>query len=301
MNNPSTFNPELFAHEPGRAYRWQVFPRVTVATITFNRLAHTKVFLASLYQKTQTPFELLILDNDSQDGSREYLREFAAKTSNVRLIENPKNVGLGRGLMQIRDEVDGDLLAFFDNDIEILSAYWIVHLQKAYHAWRLHRGDRPVSFGLRMVNQEEYGFRSASRMEVLSIPSSQNDLPRTSYAKFGKDDPEPSRRLEEEVVLGWTEHLCGGAWSCPVPLYKQIAWERLYPKFLGGEDGFYTAECKRLGADVAYIENGPIVRHNDWPYTEDKIKLYERLTQTRAVFDWHYFVQKVRRLFGRRG
>ncbi|MEO6593931.1 MAG: glycosyltransferase [Planctomycetota bacterium] len=301
MNNPSTFNPELFAYEPGRAYRWEPFPRVTVATITFNRLSHTKVFLASLYQKTQTPFSLLILDNDSQDGSREFLREFAAKTSNVRLIENGKNVGLGRGLMQIRDEVEGDLLAFFDNDIEILSTYWIVHLQKAYHAWRLARGDRPVSFGLRMINQEEYGFRSASRMEMLPIPAAQNELPRTSFAKFGKDDPDAARRLEEEVVLGWTEHLCGGAWSCPVPLYKQVEWERLYPKYLGGEDGFYTAECKRLGAPVAYIENGPIVRHNDWPYTEDKIKLYERLTQTRAVSDWPYVMQKLRRVFGGRG
>ena len=102
-------------------------------------------------------------------------------------------------------------------------------------------------------------------------------------------------------MLGWTEHLCGGAWSCPVPLYKQIEWERLYPKYLGGEDGFYTAECKRLGAGVAYIENGPIVRHNDWPYTEDKIKLYERLTQTRAVFDWPYMKQKLKRIFGLRG
>lgn len=301
MNDASTFNPELFACEPGRVYRWQPFPRTTVATITFNRLAHTKAFLTSLYRTTQMPFELLILDNDSQDGSREFLREFAATTSNVRLIENRKNVGLGRGLLQIRDAVDGDLLVFFDNDIEILSSYWLVHVQKAYHAWRLAQPGRPVSLGLRMINQEEYGFRWARSMRTLPIPAAHNELPRTSYAKFGKDDPDPARRLEEEVVLGVTDHLCGGAWSCPVPLYKQVEWERLYPKFLGGEDGFYTAELARLGAEVAYIENGPIVRHNDWPYTEDKIALYRRLTRTRAVLDWAYVKQKLRHLFGRRG
>jgi GT2 family glycosyltransferase len=300
MNDASTFNPQLFAYEAGRRYRWEPFPLVTVATITFNRLAHTKTFLASLYQKTQTPFELVILDNDSEDGSREYLREFAAKTANVRLIENRQNVGLGRGLLQIRDAVGGDLLVFFDNDIEILSTYWIVHVQKAYHAWRLARGERPVSLGLRMLNQEEYGFRCASRMETFAIPAVDNELPRTSFAKYGKDDPDPARRLEEEVVLGWTDHLCGGAWSCPVPLYKKVEWERLYPKFLGGEDGFYTAECARLGAEVAYIENGPIVRHNDWPYTQDKIELYQRLTRTRAVFDWPYVKQKLGSLFRRR-
>ena len=299
MNDASTFNPALFAYEPGRRYRWEPYPRVTVATMTFNRLSHTRTFLTSLYQKTQTPFDLVVLDNDSQDGSREFLREFAAKTSNVRLIENRKNVGLGRGLLQIRDAVDGDLLVFFDNDIELLSTYWIVHLQKAYHAWRLARGDRPVSLGLRMLNQEEYGFRCAERRETFAIPAAANELPRTSFAKFGKDDPDPARRLEEEVVIGFTDHLCGGAWSCPVPLYKQVEWEKLYPKYLGGEDGFYTAECRRLGAAVGYVENGPIVRHNDWPYTPDKIALYERLTRTRAVFDWAYVKQRLAAVFRR--
>ncbi len=300
MNNASTFNPQLFAYEAGRRYCWEPFPRVTVATITFNRLAHTQTFLASLYRKTQTPFDLLILDNDSHDGSREWLRDFAAKTANVRLVENRKNVGLGRGLLQIRDEVDGDLLAYFDNDIEILSTYWIVHLQKAYCAWRLAHREQPIALGLRMLNQEEYGFRNAQRIQVLPLSAANNELPRTSFAKWSKDDPDPAHRLEEEVVLGFTDHLCGGAWSCAVPLYKQVQWEKLYPKYLGGEDGFFTAECRRLGAEVAYIENGPIVRHNDWPYTEDKIALYQRLTQTRAVFDWPYVKQKLGSMFGRR-
>jgi GT2 family glycosyltransferase len=300
MNDEKSFNPELFQYEPSRSYRWQVFPRVTVATMTFNRIAHTRKFLESLYLRTHVPFELLVLDNASEDGTRELLRELEQERSNVRLILNSKNVGLGRGLLQIRDAVDSDLLVFFDNDIEILSNYWLVHVQKAYHAYRLAHGDLRVSLGLRMINQEEYGFRFASRREVLPIPAAQNDLPRTSYAKHSKDDPDLSRRLDEEVVLGWTEHLCGGAWSCPVPIYQQIEWERHYPKFLGGEDGFYTAECARAGAAVAIIENGPIVRHNDWPYTPEKIELYRRLTRERAVLDWTLVKQKLRRLLGGR-
>ncbi|MBK9385247.1 MAG: glycosyltransferase family 2 protein [Planctomycetes bacterium] len=301
MNDEKTFNPQLFEYEPARSYRWQVFPRVTVATMTFNRLAHTRKFLESLYLRTHVPFELLVLDNASEDGTREHLRELEQSRSNVRLILNAKNVGLGRGLLQIRDAVDSDLLVFFDNDIEILSNYWLVHLQKAYHAYRLAHADLRVSLGLRMINQEEYGFRFASRMELLPIPAAQNELPRTSFSKYSKDDASEERRLEEEVVIGWTEHLCGGAWSCPVALYKQIEWERHYPKFLGGEDGFFTAECARAGAGVAYVENGPIVRHNDWPYTQEKIELYRRLTQTRAVTDWTLVKQKLWRLLGRRG
>ena len=60
-----------------------------------------------------------------------------------------------------------------------------------------------------------------------------------------------------------------------------------------------SAELMRLGVPMGYIENGPVLRHNDWPYTEEKIKLYEQLATTRAVADLSYFRWKFRNLAGR--
>lgn len=296
------FNPALFEYEPGRRYAWQVFPRVTVATIAFERLELTRRLVASLYRLTHCPFELLVVDNGSTDGTGDWLRGLAEERSNVRVLHNASNVGKPRALLQLRDALDDGLFVYFDNDVELLSNYWLVHLQKAYHACTIARPDVPTSLGLRMVNQEEYGFRWASSREVLPIPADRNDPPRTSYAVNGKDGPAEGL-LAEEVVIGWTDFLCGGAWSCCAELLRRVPFEELYPKYIGGDDSFYSDHCRRLGARLGLVENGPIARHNDWPYSEEKIERYRRLATERAVVDRHLVWQRLRRMLpgGRRG
>lgn len=297
------FNPELFAFDPAQAYAWRVFDRVTVATVTFNRLSHTQSFFRGLLRHTHLPIDVVVVDNASEDGTVPYLRDLAGTIEGLRLVENGRNVGKGRALLQIRDMVSDGLVVLFDNDIEILSNYWLVHLQKAFHAARLRLGTPNVAFGLRLLNCEEYGFRFAVRREVLPIPARENAPPRTSYAAVSKDSPDQDRLLDEEVVVGWTDFLIGGSTALPASVFKQVRLQDLYPLRLGGEDPFMSEELRRLGVPFGYIENGPVARHNDWPYTEDKIALYSRLTRERAVTDLPYVRWKLltqwRRLTGR--
>ncbi len=293
------FNPELFAFDPAQPYAWRVFERVTVATVTFNRLSHTRDFFRGLLRHTHLPIEMIAVDNASEDGTAEYLRGLAGEIEGFRLIENGRNVGKGRALLQIRDAVSDGLAVLFDNDIEILSNYWLVHLLKAFHAVRLRSGSSDVAFGMRLLNCEEYGFRFAGRREVLPIATRDNAPPRTSFAAVSKDSPERDHLLDEEVVVGWTDFLLGGCTALPVSVFKQVQLEDLYPMRLGGEDPFMSAELRRLGVPFGYIENGPVARHNDWPYTEEKIALYSRLTRERAVTDLPYLRWKLLAL-GRR-
>jgi GT2 family glycosyltransferase len=294
MSRRGEFNPELFAFDPAQAYAWRVFDRFTVGTITFNRLEHTRKFFDGLLRHTHTPIEIIVVDNASTDGTVEYLRDLAARTERFRLVENSRNVGKGRALLQIRDMLADGLAVLFDNDIEILSNYWDVHLLKAFHAARLRLGSAEVAFGLRLLNCEEYGFRFAGRREVLPIPAARNALPRSSYAATSKDSTERDRLLDEEVVVGWTEFLLGGCTALPVAVFKRVRLEELYPMRLGGEDPFMSAELRRMGIPFGYIENGPVARHNDWPYTEAKVALYERLTRERAVTDLPYLRRALR-------
>ena len=106
-------------------------------------------------------------------------------------------------------------------------------------------------------------------------------------------------QLDETVCLGHTEHLCGWAWAMPMEHVRHINWQDFYPKGLGGVDGFTSQECLRLGLELAYIENGPLCFHHDWPYTDEKIALYARLTQERVVTDLHYVKWKVKDLLKR--
>jgi GT2 family glycosyltransferase len=300
VNYRKQFNPDLFRFDSAAHYAWRVFERVTIATITFNRLEHTKRLIESLLRHTHLPFELLVLDNASEDGTQAWLRDQSVRLPNLRIIENSKNVGRVRGLLRLRNHLEDGLLVVLDNDLEVLSNYWLVHVQKAFHAARLSQGgSTDVALGLNLINCAEYGFRFATRREVWRIPSGQNSLPRSSYAAFTKDDPDHDHVLDEEVVVGWTDHLNGGIMAMPVSLFRRIRLEDAYPQLIGGDDSFISDELRRLGVPFGYIENGPVLRHNDWPYSEAKIAHYEHLQRSRAPADRWYLLWKFRAITAR--
>ena len=63
-------------------------PIITIITLTCNQLENaTKPFLKSLY--TYTPeelFQLIIVDNNSNDGTREFLEQFKNTKNNIEVI-----------------------------------------------------------------------------------------------------------------------------------------------------------------------------------------------------------------------
>ncbi|MBK1657579.1 glycosyltransferase family 2 protein [Paracraurococcus ruber] len=292
------FNPVLFQHVPGTAYPWQVFDRVTIAVLSWNRREMTERAIEALYRHAGMPFDLLVLDNASTDGTAEMLAAMAAAQPNMRLVQNPENVGQNRGMLQLQGLVPEDgLLLYIDNDIEFLSACFLVHLQKAFHAVRLATGRPDAVLGMRVINGEEYGFRHAAEVQRLRIPSDRNGPPRTSFAAVNKDRAPPERLHEEQVLIGSSDFIINQCWACPAPLFRSIPYQELYPTYIGGDDALASTHWASLGIPMGILENGPVARHLDWPYSEEKIQLYEQLTQERAVTDRSYLLWKLRRFF----
>ena len=117
MTAEATFNPDLFQFDPSRTYDWLVFPKTTLAIVTWNRKDYTEKLIDSLLRYTHLPHDFLIVDNGSTDGLQEWLHAFAVDRENVRLILNRKNVGKARALVQIHEAVSDGLVVIFDNDL----------------------------------------------------------------------------------------------------------------------------------------------------------------------------------------
>ncbi len=92
---------------------------VSVAILSWNGREHLEACLAALEEQHDpgVPWEILVLDNGSTDGTAEWLRSSsAAGLGNLRLIESPVNLGFCSGNNRLVAEAVGDAVALLNND-----------------------------------------------------------------------------------------------------------------------------------------------------------------------------------------
>ena len=102
----------------------------SIIVITFNQLLYTRQCLASLRLLTDEPFELIVIDNGSTDGTPEYLSALAAADSRVRVVFNHENKGFPTAANQGLKLGRGGQFLLLNNDT-ILTTGWLKHLLSA--------------------------------------------------------------------------------------------------------------------------------------------------------------------------
>jgi len=102
-------------------------PSLTSIVIpTHNQLAYTRECLASIRQRTDEPYELIVVDNGSTDGTVEYLHSLAGVT----VISNPENRGFPVAVNQGIRAARGRHLLLLNNDC-IVTTGWLGRLLRA--------------------------------------------------------------------------------------------------------------------------------------------------------------------------
>lgn len=99
-------------------------PRVSVIVLTWNNLAYTERCLASIEAFSgYRDLEVLVVDNASTDGSREWLQRWAAQPSAAgherRLILNDANLGFSAGNNVGLRAATGEVLVLLNNDTHV--------------------------------------------------------------------------------------------------------------------------------------------------------------------------------------
>lgn len=146
--------PQLVPAEP-----WFVGPApsgnelVSVIVLCCNEVEYTRLCLESVWRHTRAPYELIVVDNASTDGTPEYLEELRARVGRARgnghagngqppggpvrveVIRNEKNVGFPAGCNQGINQARGRYLLFLNNDTVVTSGWLEGLVAGALHEW----------------------------------------------------------------------------------------------------------------------------------------------------------------------
>ena len=104
--------------------------KTSIVVLTYNQLSYTKLCLESVRRYTNVPYELIVVDNGSTDGTVEWLKT----RDDILLKLNDKNAGFAGGCnMGIAMANPGNDILLLNNDTYVTENY-LFNLQTALHS-----------------------------------------------------------------------------------------------------------------------------------------------------------------------
>jgi GT2 family glycosyltransferase/glycosyltransferase involved in cell wall biosynthesis len=103
-------------------------PRASVVVLFHNQLELNRLCVQSIFDRTDWPnFELVLVDNASTDGSRQFAEEIAASHDNVKLVRNEHNESFARANNLGVAAATGEYIVFLNNDT-IVTRGWLTRM-----------------------------------------------------------------------------------------------------------------------------------------------------------------------------
>ena len=89
---------------------------ISVVITTFNRKYEVRRAIETVYAQTVMPYEIIVVDDASQDGTKEYLESFDFKE--IRYFWLDQNIGASAARNYGVSKARGEYIAFLDSDNE---------------------------------------------------------------------------------------------------------------------------------------------------------------------------------------
>ena len=168
---------------------------ISVVTLTHNKFEYTKLCLTSLLSTDYAPWELVVVDNGSTDGTREWLESFAKTASDagvtLKTVLHDQNIGCATARNAGAAASAGDKIVFQDNDVALRSRQWLSVL-----AAQLDADERNAIVGPKIVYPfEPYDIQCAG---VAISPSGRVQFRGRGAAR---DNPQFAEKLEVQCLI----------------------------------------------------------------------------------------------------
>jgi GT2 family glycosyltransferase len=94
---------------------------LSIIIISYNTKEVTRNCLESIYKNKTDRFEIIIVDNNSKDGSVEMLCEYERTKKNLFLMKSDKNLGFAKANNLASKKASGQYFLFINSDIVVLN------------------------------------------------------------------------------------------------------------------------------------------------------------------------------------
>ncbi len=92
-------------------------PEISIVMVTYNGLLFSRICFESLLaSRSRTPFEVIVVDNGSTDGTGSYLAELERLDARVHVRRNGTNAGFGAATNAAVSHARGRIVVFLNND-----------------------------------------------------------------------------------------------------------------------------------------------------------------------------------------
>lgn len=121
--HPLAENPQQWVFTVHKMKQTPQRPMVTLIMPTYNTKIYTRLAIKSIFAHTHVPFKLIVVDNNSTDGTVEMLRE----DKRLLVIENTHNLGFPAAVNAALECVVTPYFAILNSDI-IVTDLWLTHM-----------------------------------------------------------------------------------------------------------------------------------------------------------------------------
>lgn len=244
-------------------------PRVSVVIPVWNggKLLH-RCIEQVLSQEFEDAFELVVIDSESTDGSREWLRERAEREPRLRVHEiRSADFGHGRTRNLGASLARGNWIAFLTQDAVPADRQWLRSLRRAADAHPRAAG----VFG-RHRAWPEHGVLMERGMDAF-------------FDGFGSTETvfelEDRQRYQDDVAYRQRLHF----YSDNNSMLKRSVWEDIpYPDVEFGEDQLWARTIIEAGYAKVYASGAVVYHSHRYPFRQS----YRRAREEAVVYFHHF-------------
>ena len=202
--------------------------QVDLVMVTYNSRLVLPAFFESLRKHTKSPFHLLVIDNNSTDGTRVYLQSLLKDPffrKRMTLVLNQTNVGLAKAWNQAVKITSGRLLLFLNPDL-VFTKDWLKKFTKS-----AARHKKTMVVGGKILNPDGTIYHAGAIGKIR-----------------GRGEPNQPGLFDREAKVRWVQ---GSCFLVKRDIFRKIGgFDENF--FVYGEEIDFYWRVRKAGYDVLY-------------------------------------------------